>query len=122
MKNSGAEKHWLALYKKAVLEADPSKLDSRISQAQHAIRLSASLTRPTLCCCASGIAMKFTLFAGSHLRAPNFLDHNCQRTEVIARLKNSVNEVVRPRATRCAGGHGTFRSGLRNDHLYWPLR
>ena len=33
MKNSGGEKRWLALYKKA-----PSKLDSRISQAQHAIR------------------------------------------------------------------------------------
>jgi hypothetical protein len=38
MKNSGGEKRWLALYKKAVLEPDPSKLDSRISQAQHAIR------------------------------------------------------------------------------------
>lgn len=38
MKNPGGEKHWLVLYKKAVLEPDPSKLDCRISQAQHAIR------------------------------------------------------------------------------------
>ena len=38
MKNSSAEKRWLVLYKKAVLEADPTKLESRISQAQHAIR------------------------------------------------------------------------------------
>ena len=38
MKNSGGEKRWLVLYKKAVLEPDPSKLDSRILQAQHAIR------------------------------------------------------------------------------------
>jgi len=38
MKNSGGEKRWLVLYKKAVLEPDPSKLDCRISQAQHAIR------------------------------------------------------------------------------------
>ncbi|MGE5054121.1 MAG: hypothetical protein ACM3WP_08125 [Acidobacteriota bacterium] len=37
MKKSGRERRWLALYKKAVLEPDPSKLDSRISQAQHAI-------------------------------------------------------------------------------------
>jgi len=38
MKNSGGEKRWLVLYKKAVLEPDPGKLDDRISQAQHAIR------------------------------------------------------------------------------------
>jgi len=33
-------------------------------------RLLASLTRPMLCCCASGIAMRFTLFVGNHPRAP----------------------------------------------------
>ena len=38
MKNSGGEKRWRALYKKAVLEPDPTKVDTRISQAQHAIR------------------------------------------------------------------------------------
>jgi hypothetical protein len=38
MKNSGGEKCWRALYKKAVLEPDPTRLDTRISQAQHAIR------------------------------------------------------------------------------------
>lgn len=38
MKNSSAEKRWLVLYKMAVLEADPTKLETRVSQAQHAIR------------------------------------------------------------------------------------
>jgi hypothetical protein len=38
MTNSGAEKRWLLLYKKAVLEPDPSQMETRIAQAQHAIR------------------------------------------------------------------------------------
>ena len=38
MNNSSAGKRWLVLYKKAVMEADPTKLETRISQAQHAIR------------------------------------------------------------------------------------
>lgn len=38
MTHDGTEKRWLMLYKKAVLEPDPAKLNSRISQAQCAIR------------------------------------------------------------------------------------
>ena len=38
MTNSATEKRWLLLYKKAVLESDPSKMETRITQAQHAIR------------------------------------------------------------------------------------
>jgi hypothetical protein len=38
MANSSAEKDWLLLYKKAVLESDPKKMKTRITQAQNAIR------------------------------------------------------------------------------------
>lgn len=38
MANSSAEKQWLLLYKKAVLESDPNKMERRITQAQAAIR------------------------------------------------------------------------------------
>lgn len=38
MANSSAEKKWLLLYKKAVLESDPGKMERRITQAQNAIR------------------------------------------------------------------------------------
>jgi hypothetical protein len=38
MSNSSAEERWLLLYKQAVLEPDPGKMERRIAQAQHAIR------------------------------------------------------------------------------------
>ncbi len=38
MTNPASDKHWLVLYREAVLESDPKRLKTRIAQAQHAIR------------------------------------------------------------------------------------